>query len=319
MPDDAIDYIAAAPDGSPVKYCLGLGVISPCPFIEISAEEFRSIKQAMTNVFILLDTEEKFGMVIENYLDYQREILNCALTDTAWQYWEWSDLRRAKALVNRRLANLLTLARLYLDHIRHDVGAIYGGSGDELTRIIEATKVQYDSRLGYRVMEAVRNLLQHRSFPIAKIYWSTKEERRKETTLFHNRFSAHMSVSELVQDGQLKRSVLDELARSGREEIDVGPLIREYVEGLSFVHHEFRRATEADIVPWQSVIDAALDRYAGVCGPDAKPVVAFALGDEETTEDEVPVVRDGLDQLVQWRQRELPTKISRIYVSDEPL
>jgi len=315
MPDDD-DRQTRAPSEVARRYCLR--TYGPSHVIEISADEFHAIKQAMNNLFILLDTEEKFGMIIYNFLEYERELLSLALEDMALRGAEWSKMRGALALVNRRLANVLTVARLYLDHIKHDVAAMYGGTGEQLTRITRATNTQYDSRLGYRVMEALRNVLQHRSFPIKIMNWCKDREERADECFLRHRVTAHLRLTDLERNEKFKKSVLEELRRRREDQIDVGPLLREYIEGLSLVHMDVRLASDEDMQQWLSVVMKPAARYAEVSGRDPDTIVAYALDDEQFALDEVPIVRDGIDELRQWRDRLLPTRISKSFVSDGP-
>lgn len=76
------------------------------------------------------------------------------------------------------------------------------------------TSPEYDARLGYRVMEALRNYVQHRGLPLHSITvgggWIDTEEgrRRKEKT------TLYLNVDTLAEDKDFKKDVLDEL-RSG--------------------------------------------------------------------------------------------------------
>jgi hypothetical protein len=47
--------------------------------IEISDDEFTRITNAKRNFLTLLGIEEKFDLVLENYLEYERELLSLNL------------------------------------------------------------------------------------------------------------------------------------------------------------------------------------------------------------------------------------------------
>ncbi len=82
---------------------MGRGIIGPWPFVEITGDHFRELKTAKQNISILLGIEEKFEMVIDNYLEYERDVLGLALVHMASREVTWESFRDAGALVNRQL------------------------------------------------------------------------------------------------------------------------------------------------------------------------------------------------------------------------
>src|SRR6266849_1778491 len=136
-----------------MRNCIGSGFIGPWPFVDISAQEFELVKTAKHNLFVLLGVEEKFNLVIGNYLEYEQELLNLALVHMASHNPTWSSFHDAKALINRRLANLLTVSRLYIDQVKHDISSIYGKNASTTIQVRQAFSEQYDRLFGYRVME----------------------------------------------------------------------------------------------------------------------------------------------------------------------
>jgi hypothetical protein len=61
----------------------------------------------------------------------------------------------------------------------------------------------------------------------------------------------------------------------------------------------------------------SLQRYEVACGEDPGVVVAFCLGDEDATLEEITIFREGIDRLDRWRATLLPTMVSRWFVSNE--
>jgi hypothetical protein len=89
------------------RYCLGRGVIGPWPFIDITGGDFARLKDAKQNLFLLLGVEEKFRMIVDNYLEFENDLLRLALDHMAWHSGDWRTMNDAIWLVNRRFANLL--------------------------------------------------------------------------------------------------------------------------------------------------------------------------------------------------------------------
>ena len=198
-----------------MKHQLHRGVLGPCPTIPITADEFNELRYARQSLFVLLGIEEKFRMLVENYVEYEHEILGLALEHMTRHTTDWSSMEDAKALINRRLANLLCIARLYIDQVKHDLAGIYGADHEVPSSVVRALSEQYDHLLGYRVMETLRNSLQHRSLPVTGLrYPAGWDERRNPATVRHL-VTPMISIEELRNNGAVKPSVIDELARGG--------------------------------------------------------------------------------------------------------
>jgi hypothetical protein len=59
----------------------------------------------------------------------------------------------------------LLIWRLVLDQAEHDLSSRFGKASDQLARFRLARKNAYDTSTAYRVVEALRNLVQHREMP----------------------------------------------------------------------------------------------------------------------------------------------------------
>ena len=135
-------------------------------FFEISGEQFAHARLAKRNLFRVLSIEDKFDLVLANYTDFERELLDLALYQMVHFGVSWSSGHSDIYKVNRRLANLLSAARLYTDQIKHDAAALDSSETSLAQLLSKKFSDQYDARLGYRVMEALRNYAQHRSLPV---------------------------------------------------------------------------------------------------------------------------------------------------------
>jgi hypothetical protein len=288
------------------------------PYVDLSIEEYDGLKEAKRNTLVLLGVEEKFDMVVANFLEYERDLLELALMYAARHDLTWSSSLDDIGLVNRRVANCLSAARLYVDQVRHDLSSIYGKSSATAISMTRALRAQYDRLLGYRVMEAIRNFVQHRALPVRRLnYPSAWEDRLKGRQLLHHRVIPMLDPWHLREDKEIKQRVIDELILAGEQRLDITALLREYVEGLSRAHEQLRSSVEADIGPWKKALMDAIDRYSDACGEPVKSVIAYELESERIVE-EFQVFGDGIERLEALRAKLLPTNISRWFVSNEP-
>ena len=135
-----------------VRHGITLCTLGPRPFLAISADDFAALKTAQHNLLLMLSIEEKFDALLQNYAEYERELLSLALEHTVFQVFEWSTIIGDLHTVNRRLANVLTMARVYEDHTKQDLNTIYGMRNEVTEQLTQAFRTSYDESLGYRVM-----------------------------------------------------------------------------------------------------------------------------------------------------------------------
>jgi hypothetical protein len=79
-------------------------------------------------------------------------------------------------------------------------------------------------------------------------------------------------VDRLREDRLIKTSVITDLEAIGPS-VPLTPLVREYVEGLSRVHEEFRRSIDGDIPGWEGSLEWVCDHYAKMCPSDRGALV----------------------------------------------
>jgi hypothetical protein len=242
--------------------------------LEIAADEYEAIKAARHGLLRILDVEEKYDILLANYLELERDLLGIALRNTVSRDWSWEAFVEDLQLSNRRIANFLAAARMYLDHASHDLAILYGAESDVLTAFRDEASKQYDARLGYRAMEALRNFALHRALPI-KIFGypnDSIEVEGAQTRRLRFGATAYLSTASLEEEGGLKPTILAELKQLGAK-IDVMPLVREYVAGLSEAHERLRTLTDADVMKWEGAMKAVQIKV-GKLAPDFGEIAA---------------------------------------------
>jgi hypothetical protein len=127
------------------------------PGVEITSTEYANLVAAMQRIYLATDVEEKLDLLLENYLEYERELLNLGLQSSLFTSIDDHRVFREAQLINRRTANLLTAARMYIHQVKHSVSKYFNsGHGPDVDVLFSA---QYDQHLEYRIAEA---LLQNR-------------------------------------------------------------------------------------------------------------------------------------------------------------
>lgn len=210
--------------------------------LKLSEAHAEKLRKSADVIWSALELEELFDAVIDDYLELENSILSAASFHAVRHGKSSFDIHSTRRTLNRRMMHLLTTARTYLDSTPKLVARIDGGIRDPRA----AYSHEYDARLGYRVLEAMRNLAQHHGFPIHGVSlggrWLERTATTTETIMYY--CAPYVLLRELEKDPKFKPKVLAELKVAG-DKIDVRPLAREYVDGLASAHAQIRASIEA--------------------------------------------------------------------------
>jgi len=282
-----------------MKYGLAILTLDNWPFVEITTEEFKQIKAAKTNLMVALAIEEKFEILTENYAEYERALLDLTLEYMIHQDFEWSSVMDHIQLVNRRIANLLTAAQLYIDQSKHDMATMFGRES------VRDLKKKFDEEaaqsLGYRVMEEIRNHVQHRGLPVGLLAFPGDHHEEAGKTCVRFRIHPELDTDELRTDPGFDRSVLVEIEQQ-EDARDLTLMIRQFIAGLSRVHESVRDLADREVTSWTATFDNALE----TARTEIKHLVGLAAveqDDEGNYCDKVYVLADLPKRVHEMRKR----------------
>ncbi len=221
-------------------------------FLEITEEEYNKIGDSKDRLFQALFLEQKFDLVVENYVEYELELIKSTahqmlFHDQSWAYYS-GDINR----ISRRIVNLLTASRLYLDQIIHHLNTIYGPKNEKVEIITKQKSAEYDEHSSYRIMEALRNYVQHRGFPLHGCTYNSK--RVDAETGFDGKLlytiTPYLSLEKLKKDKKFKKSVLKDF-EGADDKIDIKPIIRGFIASIGNIHDRIRGLLKTDIESWE--------------------------------------------------------------------
>jgi hypothetical protein len=253
-----------------MRYGISKIVVDFSGFIDIDEVEYKRIKDARVKLFESLFLEEKLDLVTENFYEYETELLLIASHSMIFKDENYFSMSRDRNIVGRRIVNLLSACRMYLDQSVHHIKNMCGENSDGVNLIEKEISSQYDQRFGYRVMEALRNYVQHRGFPVHGIrfpgeWLGTKENRRLLHTVV-----PYISVSQLSDDNKFKQSVLQEMKTiQGEEDLDIRPLIRDYIEGIGKIHEKARDLISLNVKNWEDILDNTINKFQKEFGTES--------------------------------------------------
>lgn len=232
-------------------------------YIKITQEQFEEIRNAHKLIAFGQALEEKLDLLAENYADLERELLDMAVQFSIFFGSINELLTDARHRVNRRLINLLTSVRLYHDQVAHALSSLYGKDSEPLKEFRAFSSEEYDSNLSYRVLEALRNHVQHASLPITAISFPMSAVTRDSDgtspgapTKFSCKVIPYIGIEELEANKDFKKIILDELKtiKNEKNDIEMVPLVRQYISCIGRIHKKLRELCKADLEAAEKII-----------------------------------------------------------------
>lgn len=224
--------------------------------VEVTSDQHDDIKRAMLGLLRILGMEEKFDMLAENYDELEASLESASRRSTLFGRPGWGEFTAEIYTTVRRLNNFMSAARLYLDQVDHDLSSLFGKSSDERKAYNGARNAEYDRRIGYRALEALRSYAQHRDIPMHALSYNSERVEEAGRSYARHTIQPTVSLSRIRSEGNFKENVLKELEASGSE-ADLKPLIRDYMTGLQAVHSTLRAATQDIETQWVQRVVAA--------------------------------------------------------------
>lgn len=305
-----------------MRYGIVRLVLGSKDFLEISQEDYSRYCAAKEGIVSALQIEEKMEIVLQNYVELESTLLDIVLKDTVFWDFDWSRGREQVHEINRRVINLLSSTRLYIDQVDHDLKQTYGAASRERKTFERRKSEVYDSRLAYRAMELLRNHVQHHGLPIDTYNPSqyTAESTGNEDS-YRRTITPTLSLEELKKNKRLKKNVLRELEESRGEGIDLKMLLRGYIDGLGEVHLTVRDLIEEDAAKWEGALAEVSERFLRETGATKTTGLAIvSAADKRLIYSESEEIFDDIGE----RRRKLVRKnsflnsFSSIFVSSEP-
>lgn len=297
-------------------YFLAIHALGMHHRLEIDQARFEEIQTAWASLRHMVNLEEGWDAVIQNYLELEKGLLDTAarhMIVSMYDYHNFQDIRLAFAV---KLSNLLSTCRAYLDHTPRHLNGLKPQQGEtEAFRL--ATNREYDGRSGYQIMEALRNYSQHGGLPLHGASYDARRKEGDQAGMLQFAVATHVMVDRLREDKAFKQAVLKDVTE---EKLAAEPLIRDYIEGLSCIHMELRKLLQERVARWMKTIrDATEDYLEGSPESSTLGLSAIQLGKRNEWLQTVPLVEDMLErvEILQKRNRSLQ-RLTSSFVSSAP-
>ncbi|ACA84831.1 hypothetical protein [Shewanella woodyi] len=233
-----------------MKYVLKISSHLGIDLIESSEDELNEVKDAKSNILESVTLEEKLDLALTNYKEFEMFIASISIDYKMFKGGDWQGGMQKRRELARLFSNLLSSTRLYIDHLMHHVSRIYGKESDNYKLIKEHVSQHYDESLSYRLLETIRNHVQHAGLPISFKSMSTwNVERTHMVTIV----TPTLMIEELRQNKRFKKSVLVEI-ESLTKSPDLKPHIRNYIGRLTQINGFVRELLNSDYQRWSELV-----------------------------------------------------------------
>lgn len=240
-----------------MKYKICVWALGSHPEIEISQEKFEELKYAKNCLSAALAIEEKYELLLTNYLDLEKECLNVAVNYMVKHLKGYEDFFDIRLVFNRKIVNLLTSTKLYADQIQQHV-KVCVPHNEEIGKIVKSLfSAEYDSFFEYRFMEALRNYVQHRGLAVHSASLGGKRIDHSENWELEYKTSIFAHKLEVESDSAFKKQIIQEMP----EKIDLMNASRVYIESISKIHNEIRNIVNDNVEKSRSTILNIVNEY----------------------------------------------------------
>lgn len=263
--------------------------------ISITGQEFEDIRKAKLITLEALAIEEKYYLLLQNYLDFEKSLHDHALNSLLFRDYDWSDKVDDIHSINKSLVNLLSAGKMYVDHIPQHLNTVFDPSLAESEAFDKSTNTQYDSSFGYRVLAALRNHTQHSDFPIQSLTYNMNWINFTGKRLCRHSATANIHIDAIARNKKFKPSIKAELEAIG-EKVDIKPIVRQYVSSFAVLHKQVRALLEPVSAIWDKKITDASTKFRSHFLRDAIGLHATSISENGEFDEQLSIFTDVIDR-----------------------
>ena len=221
--------------------------------IAITQDEYSNIASSRKLLNETSSLEEKFLAIAEQFYELEKYVISLSLETMIFGFNNVASMSEIGSTFGRIAGAMLSMSRLYTDTAASHLEKISLGAL-KLADCKAVLSGHYDASFEYRVIEAVRNHVQHRAFPVHTTKFPSKWTEDRSAISFQTKF--YLEHSKLQADDKFKKSVLKEIDDVGGP-VELNSALRSYFGVLCDIHTEFRKLA----APFVQEAEATLDHW----------------------------------------------------------
>lgn len=239
------------------SHCLKIHAFGEYPEISISKEKFEELRTAKDKLAAGLALAEKFEILLQNFLELEKELLSISVDRFSPDSGDYTQAFNEKLAMNRRIVNLLTSTKLYIDQAVKHIYPFFDDNEKTKQNVKSHFSEEYDKSSSYRFMELLRNHVQHYGLALHSVEKHSSWVNNNHQQLMEHRIKIFSIRSILEENKSSKKSVLKQM----EEEINLKVAAREYIGSLSRVHSKLSKLIEIEIHKSRSLIESCINDY----------------------------------------------------------
>lgn len=241
------------------------------PEIKIDEVKYCSIYEARNTLSAAMAIEEKYELLISNYIELEKEVLKATADNMIYRDRDYSDFFDVRLLFNQRLVNLLTSCRLYIDQIQQHIKTCLPNDLDASNKVKCYFSKEYDSHFEYQFMEALRNFVQHRGLAVHSTSHSSRWTSLEDDGLMEFRIKLFTHKGEVDNDKAFKKAV----SKTMDEKVELLSASRRYIESLNHCHIQIRELISKAVCNARETIESVISEYGEVNSGDCNGLMAL--------------------------------------------
>lgn len=205
-------------------------------FKDISEEYFNQLNESHCCLFNAYQFEQKYDLVVGNFLELENDVFRAVMDHMIGRFPGWTNHFEVQLTINRRVANLLSACKTYFDQMNRHFILCFKGSKKEARSMKQYSGSLYDKRPEYRLMEALRNHVQHHSLAVHSCSVGGKNVDHDGQSRVQYGVEFRVNRSELLHNRKFKALVRDEMP----ERVDIIAAIRVYMDCINYIQKRGR-------------------------------------------------------------------------------
>jgi hypothetical protein len=280
--------------------------------IAIEPTEYQTLVRAKDCLMACIGLEEAYDVVILNYVSFETAMVATVVGNFVERGIDRPDREAARREIDRQLVNLLAAGEMYGEHARASIKGVFGRLSGQEGQLAAAFEDQQRRFLGFRAVEKLRNAVLHHALPVSS--WTSGgrwiDRNGEQLAVLQHSYSVAFDPRMLARgrgaDPSLARALESRAEKNGK--VAWVPIIREYVEALSYLHDQVRQLLDNRERQAVELLEGAQGRVEAVAPNSDMPcVVAAAEFDSSgSVVGEISLTFDYREQIAPLRAKNRP-------------
>lgn len=262
-------------------------VIGQVPELPISNEQYEALADARAILTSAFAIEESYDLLIGNYVEVEQELLAATAMNAVRDLNGYHDFFELRSTINRRVVNLLTATRLYLDQTPQRLSDCATTPEEARSDFKQRTRDHYDATFGYRFLETLRNHVQHCGLAVHRLSLNNKWIGEGDNQMLELSIQPFTEKRYLITDGSFKKKILNEMP----EQVVLTLVIRDYLQCIGDLHKFVRSHVAERVMKARQTIEGHLSEYSKEINGSIIGITAFRT-DSQGRKDSVPLLLD---------------------------